>query len=109
MDPANPPPESPFYRIFLGPYQCRTRDFAFEHNAWIVEASEAQASADKKTMVFRRLSLTDRKENARIYPASSAAAIISVLAATYPAAELVPASFEEWVAYDDPTAKTLFW
>lgn len=109
MDPANPTLESPFYRIFLGPYVCRQRDFPFKHDAWIVEASEAQASEDKKTMVFRRLSLTDQKERARIYPASSAAAIISVLAANYPEAELVPASFEEWVAFEDPSAKNLFW
>lgn len=92
MDPATHP-ESAFFRAHIG-----RAPLMFEGRiAWVRLAADPQPSADRKVSVFRRLSLTDSKEEAAIYPANQAAAVIAVLRTTYPDAQLDPATFDEWV------------
>lgn len=92
MDPARPALEAEFFRIYL-PTVANFGD----RPGYIRQAKEPIAAPGRK-MVYRQLSFTDAKWEAAVYPALTAAAVISILQESWPAAMLEPASFEEWVA-----------
>lgn len=92
MDPARPALEADFFRIYLP----AVANFGGARG-YVRQAKEPMAAPGRK-MVYRQLSFTNAQCEAAIYPAPTAAAVISILQESWPAAMLEPASFEEWVA-----------
>lgn len=82
-----------FYRVHIG----ATPTFKGQL-AWVVAAENSQPTLDGEGMVFRRLSFSNDRAEAEVYTPERAAAILAVLACTYPAAELEPAMFADWIA-----------
>lgn len=91
MDPATPD-QSEFFRVHVGSAKIFQGALA-----WVQVAKDPMPARESKAYVFRHLSLTDTREMAAIYPATAAAAVISVLQSTYPAAQLEAATFEDWI------------
>lgn len=64
---------------------------------YVRAAIDPQTTKNKRSMEFRVVSVTEQREEAAVYPANLAAAMLAILGIQFPGADLEPANFNDWV------------